>query len=410
MKKALFNRKVYICLFVFLGILAMISLFQGCKNAVISSQDFQWDAAKVFTLRINPYDESMNPSGILDGYNYDEYYLQMEANQFPSLLMILIPFTWLQPLVARYVWLIFNVFLTGVMIYLLRKTFLKDIEQKEFLVLVLLMIAGTPFRNHLGVGQHTIFAFTFFLLAVYLSEYCPYFNEDIEDNKVKYIARIVLVALCLFICYFKYTLTVPLVLYFVYKKRYMEIVISVIPHIFLTAVASAWLNDSIINMILKPLKVSSALATEGGLDISALLKGSYIAYGILLIVMIFLFVLSLKANDGLDISVMAVLILWSLIITYHRTYDFFVLAVVPAMFYELNNYTKDNFGPNDAITKSLVNCYRYSYLTIFAVFFVLRVFSENMFSKIVVGVIYYTLVFWTTGLLCYFGFKKHRSV
>ena len=84
-----------------MGILAAVSLVQGCKNAVLVSQDFQWDAAKALTLHINPYDESLSPSGILDSYDFEKYYLQMEANQFPSLLLLLFPYTLLPPLTAR---------------------------------------------------------------------------------------------------------------------------------------------------------------------------------------------------------------------------------------------------------------------------------------------------------------------
>lgn len=405
MEKILENKKYYIVIIALLALLAGVSLVQGCRNAAEASQDFQWDAVKTFTLKINPYDESLNPSGILDNYGFDEYYLQMEANQFPSLLMILIPFTWLPPLAARYVWLAFNIFLTAAMAWLLRKTFLKDLDIKEYSILFLLMIAGTPYRNHLGVGQHTIFAFTFFLLAVYLSEYCEALSAK-ENSTKKNAARIILVSMCLFVCYFKYTLTVPLVLFFIYKKRYIEIFISVIMHIILTVVAAFWLNDSVINMIIKPLKVSSALATEGGLDISAIFKGSAIAYVLLLIIMLMLLYLSLKLMPGFDVTLISALILWSLIITYHRTYDFFVIIIVPALFYELKRTITNSETKDYAV---ICNLYRYSYVVIVAVFFVLRAFSENTFSKIIVGTLYYILTFLVTGVIWYVGLNRKKE-
>ena len=148
------------------------------RNAAQFSQDFQWDAVKTFTMRINPYDESLDPSGILDQYGFDDYYLQMEANQFPSLLMLLIPYTFLPPLTARYAWIISNMIFTAGIIFLLRKTFLKDADRDVFAAFMLLMIAGTPYRNQLGVGQHTLFAFFFFLLAVWFDE-----REDKKEQK-----------------------------------------------------------------------------------------------------------------------------------------------------------------------------------------------------------------------------------
>lgn len=347
-------------------LMATVSLIQGIRNAARDSQDFQWDATKVFSLGINPYDESdsMEPSGILDQYGYDEHYLQMEANQFPSLLMLLLPFVYLKPLTARYVWIVCNIIFTALIIWLLRKTFLSNVDSYWFYVLSLLMIAGTPYRNQIGVGQHTLFAFCFFLIAVYFSEYCEKRSTAIT-------------AFALFVCYFKYTLTVPLVLYFIYKKRYKEIAFSVIPHIILTGVGAWWLKDSFINMIIKPLKVSSSLAAEGGLDISALLNGSPLAYLVALIIMAGLFIMAIKLPAGYDASLMAVLVLWSLIITYHRTYDFFVMIAVAGLFTE---------------RKRLEYLNLYYIITMLAVFFVLRVFSESVPSKICVGAMYYMLV------------------
>jgi len=381
-KKLTENKRVKTLFLIFMALLACVSLLQGIRNAYRDSQDFQWDAMKVFSLKINPYDESLNPTGILDNYGYDEYYLQMEANQFPSLLMILLPFAALQPLAARYVWIVLNLIFTGLIILLLRKTFLKDMDSYLFMVLSLLMIAGTPYRNQLGVGQHTLFAFCFFLIAVYFSEY--------RENR-----NWILTTLALFVCYFKYTLTVPLVLYFVYKKRYKEIIISALMHVVLTVVSAFWLSDSVINMIIKPLKVSSALSAEGGLDISALLGGSTIALVLGGLIMLGLFVLAITLKPGYDRTYMALLVLWSLIITYHRTYDFFVMIAVAGLFTEIIN------------TKLLMFIYKYYVVTMLAVFFVLRVFSESLPSKIAVGTMYYIL----TGIVTYIviGIAKSKK-
>ena len=77
-----------VVLYGILGLLAAVSIVQGCRNAEVYSQDFQWDAAKALVLRVNPYTESLNPTGALDAYGFEEYFKQMEANQFPSLLFL----------------------------------------------------------------------------------------------------------------------------------------------------------------------------------------------------------------------------------------------------------------------------------------------------------------------------------
>lgn len=366
-------------------LLAAVSLLQGVRNATTDSQDFQWDAMKVFSLKINPYDESvsMNPTGIVEELGYDKYYLQMEANQFPSLLMILLPFAPLSPLMARYVWIVCNILFTALIVLLLRKTFLKDMDGYWFNILSLLMIAGTPYRNQLGVGQHTLFAFCFFLIAVYYSEY--------KEKR-----NVVAVILALFICYFKYTLTVPLVLYFVYKKRYKEIVISAFMHVILTFVSAWWLGDSFINMIIKPLKVSSNLSGEGSFDLTVLFGGGLIAYVVALVVMILLLVIAIKLPDGFDSSLISLLALWSLIITYHRIYDFFVMIVAAGLFIEL----REKSGDIESLTKVRLSWLKWHYIvTMFAEFFVLRLFHEATGSKIVVGSMYYVLTIVITYMM-----------
>ncbi|MBQ7481687.1 MAG: DUF2029 domain-containing protein [Lachnospiraceae bacterium] len=378
----------YVCL-ALLTAMALVSLIQGVRNAAELSQDFQWDAAKAFGMRIDPYELSFDTQKAKDYPPLAGFYgmfedkglkQQMEANQFPSLLILLIPYTFLPPLAARYAWIISNLIFTAGIIFLLRRTFLKEADRDLFAVFMLLMIAGTPYRNQLGVGQHTLFSFFFFLLAVWCESRYDGRKENGEkgrDHKVS-----VALVICLFICYFKYTLTVPLCLYFVYKKRWPEIVISAGMHVVLTAFSAVWLRDSFINMIVKPLKVSSALAAEGGLDLGALLNGSSLAYVLALLIMAGLLTmavrLSAKSNgntgermDGIFISV---LILWSLIITYHRTYDFFVMITVLAFF--LARKRKGWFKAGYAVT-------------LVSVFFILRVFSESDASRIAIGAVYY---------------------
>ncbi len=365
---------------VILAAMALVSLIQGVRNAARSSQDFQWDAAKAVSMRLDPYDLSLDPGRATEYPELAEFYRlftdkglkqQMEANQFPSLLLLLIPYTLLPPLTARYAWIISNLIFTAGIIFLLRRTFLKDADRDLFTAFILLMIAGTPYRNQLGVGQHTLFSFFFFLLAVWLENMYPGKEDKGAGRTPGLFAAVVL---SLFICYFKYTLTVPLCLYFVYKRRYPEIALSAGLHVILTGISALWLGDSFINMIIKPLRVSSALAAEGGLDFGALLNGSPAAYLLALAVTIMLFVLALKLPEGMDGELISILVLWSLIITYHRTYDFFVLVTVLAFFLPGRKSVGLKIG---------------FAITLAAVFFGLRFFSESTVSKIVVGSVYY---------------------
>lgn len=375
------NKGVRIAIVVVLSIMALVSVVQGSRNAVKFSQDFQWDAAKAFSMKIDPYDESLNPSGALNLGSLEDFYdrfesinapQKMEANQFPSLLILLLPYTFMTPDAARIAWLISNLIFTAGVIVLLRATFLKSIPDYEFSVLMLLMLSGTPFRNQIGVGQHTLFSLCFFLLAVWFL-----------DKKWGSIPS----ALALTVSYFKYTLTAPLALYFIYKRKWKEFTASVLIHVALTEVAALWLNESFTDMLIKPLKVSSALASEGGLDFGALFKGSPIAFALAGLVMIALFVSALKLPDKQDGLFIGILVLWSLIITYHRTYDFFAMTVAASAI-----GTKEW---NERTLSDKIRLAGFVLITIL-VFYELRVFDEALPARIVTGILYYAYTIFIT--------------
>ena len=382
------NKNIKTIILFILGIMAAVSVYKGCVNAVAFSQDFQWDAAKALSMGINPYDESLAPTDALNEGSLGDFYShfegigapqRMEANQFPSLLMLLMPYTLMQPDAARLAWMISNLIFTALIIWLLKMTFLKDLNNFMFASMALLMLAGTPFRNQLGVGQHTLFAFAFFLLAVYCSE---------KKGPIWCVATIV----SLFISYFKYTLTAPLVLYFVYKKKYKEIIISIAAHGAFTVMYALILGNSVMDMILKPLKVASVLSSEGGLDLGALLGGGLPSYIAALVVAILLFVCTLRAPSGCANMIFAVSLLWSLILTYHRTYDFFVLIAASTLFAASDEMPALSERDNRMLSGLFL-------LTVLMVFFVLRIFSENTASKLLVGAVYYIFTIMVTVFL-----------
>lgn len=387
-------RGIRIAILSVLSAMAALSLVQGSRNAIKYSQDFQWDAAKAFSMRIDPYDESLNPTGALNSEGIKEFYdyfesidapQKMEANQFPSLLMMLVPYTFMKPNAARLLWMLSNLIFTAGIIILLRVTFLRNIGKFEFAVLMLLMVSGTPYRNQLGVGQHTLFSFCFFLLAVYLSE-----------KKLGGIPS----ALALSVSYFKYTLTAPLAVYFIYKRKYKEFTASILIHVLLTAVSSIYLRESFTDMLIKPLKVSSALASEGGLDFGALFNGSPVAFVLAGLVMILMIYIAVKMPEGCDGMMISILILWSLIITYHRTYDFFVL-VSAASCIEVISWEKRELKSKIMLAGFV--------LVLLLVFYELRVFDEALPARIVTGIIYYAYtVYVTVTALAKTGLKDRK--
>ena len=385
-KKTTADKRFWTVLYLLMALMAIVSIYEGIANGLVWSQDFQYDAATALRSGYDPYDmslsfdeESLPDVPCLKGFY--EYYdglgtpQRMEANQFPSLLYILVPYTLMPYNAARVMWVMTNIICTAVIIWLLKKTFMVQVDERLYPVFMMLMLAGTPWRNQMGVGQHTLFAVAFFLLAVFVAEGGK--QEEQEETKPALITPgDVAAGLLLSLSYLKYTVTAPLALYFIYKRKWKAFLISLVPHILLTGVAAAVLKKPYTDMIIKPLKVASALAGEGSIDIGALTKGSPAGLFVTATVMLFLLGMAFlmpKGNDELFISLAALL---SLVMTYHRTYDFFIMIIVFGY-----------FATGRMNTAEVIY-----FITTLAFFFVLRVFHENVISLTLSGALYYACV------------------
>lgn len=391
------NRIVRSAFLLILAALAAVSVLQGAKNALEFSQDLQWDAAKALSLGLDPYELSSHPEEAANIPELAGFYKMftdrglsqnMEANQFPSLLVLLYPLTALPAESAKTVWLVCNLVFTAGIVFLLKKTFFEGTGAYEYAVITLIMLAGTPYRNQLGVGQHTLFAFCFFMLAVYIDRK-QLFHPAVNT---------VMTALCLFVSYFKYTLTGPLALYFLYKKKYKELFLSVAGHVILTEVCAIKLGKSFMYMLTAPLGVAAKLESQGGLDLGVLLKSPW-SYVVAAVIAALLVGIAIKLPEGADNILFSLLILWSLILVYHRTYDFWPVSAVWAMF-AANEMTRAGKGQKTAAAVSY-------WVVVAALYFGLRVFNESTVSMIITGVMYYAFTIGVT-INCIKGIKNEQ--
>lgn len=372
------DRRFWTALYVLMALLAVVSVYEGICNALEMSQDFQYDAACALINGYDPYDLSLDFSkdripdieGLKQFYGYFEGMgtpQKMEANQFPSLLYILTPYALMPYIPARILWLITNLLCTGVIIGLLRNTFMSRVDERLYPVFMMLMLAGTPWRNQLGVGQHTLFAVACFILAVTVAE---------NGREEKSAAGTAAAGLLLSLSYLKYTVTAPLALYFIYRRRWKEFVISLVPHAVLTGVAAFILKEPYTDMLTKPLAVASALTGEGSIDVGVLTGGAAWSTGITAVVMLFILALSLMMPEGNDELFISTAALLSLVMTYHRTYDYFIMIIVFGYF----------------ATGRMRAAQTVYLITTFAIFFVLRIYNESVISLTVSGALYYACV------------------
>ena len=310
------DRKTWIFLekavIIILFLMAAGSLALGVKKGLGSGVDFQWDSAKLLVNRIDPYEASLNA----DSPYHTSEYGAVEANQFPSLLWLLLPYTFLGARAAAAAWLFSNLFFLGGIIILLRYTFWKRIEKLDFMLLIGILLASGSVRSQIHLGQHSLFAFFFFLLAVWLSE---------KNRRMG-------AGLALAVSYFKYSITAPLMLYFLYKKRYREIIVSVIPHILLTFFSSWWLGTDPFTLLILPVRQSSLLTASGFADLSSVFGklgydgGLLNLCTVLIFAGLFIWIISGK-NQLTEYGTLCVLAVWSLVFMYHRRYDYFLLVL-----------------------------------------------------------------------------------
>lgn len=338
------TKTVKIALLLFFSLLGIMSLFLGMKKGMVHSFDFQWDAAKIFAMGEDPYEISLDTNCELNG-RYGEYYGAVEANQFPSLLMLLFPYTLFEPKLANVLWALSNLlFLTGIII-LLKKTFWKEMEMLDFALFSALLVSSSPVRRQFALGQHTLFSVFFFLLAYY-------FILDNENDKNKNLLfKDIISGIALAISYFKYSITAPMMLIFIYKKKYRPVIISIVIHILLTIVSATYLHKSPVYMILAPLKVAGLLSSEGFADIGSILgqmgMSGMITLAPTVLIFIALTIFAFLKKDIREDSLMSFLIFVSLIFMYHRSYDFFVLIIPLTVM--LNDYKESDKKITDKI-------------------------------------------------------------
>ena len=376
LKEERYQDIIYKVIFLFLMLYAVFSVGMGIRDGIVEGRDFQWDSAKVLALRIDPYQETLAPTGSLNQYEYIEEYDRLEANQFPSLLWLLYPMTFFSAANAKIVWTVCNLLFAVGFLWGLRKTFLEKISARGFAWCCLIFAAGTPFRNCLALGQHTLFALFFFIVAVWAAEK----------------GYAVAAGILLSISYFKYTLIVPLVLYFIYKRWIKQLLISVVPHILLTLFSMWWLDKSLGYLILQPLKIATWLTDEGTIDLGKLFGNGTGILAVEMVVGLLFAIMILFTGKNRDEKVISVLTLMSLIITYHRFYDFVVLIIPLSLAW---NMKKTNLS---GILNAIIVFISYFLFSVFIHIWGLEGKEYDLLTG-VLAIVYYMLLIYETGCL-----------
>ncbi len=294
--------------------LAIASVARAVYAGCVFHVDFQWMPAKILMDGENPYLYSLN-------HLPWRSWVRIDANQIPSCLLMLSPWTLLDYSVACVVWTVCNLAFTAVFFWYFHKTFFTDEFRLApplhmgFVFLVLLCLSGAPWRILVGNAQHLMFSLAFFMPSLYFL------------LRGRHVLSGVLMALC----FFKYTTVAPLLLVFVGLRAWKAIAVAAALHVAATCGAAICLHESPITLVVQSLQVGAMLTGQGTSDIPSFLNWIglpfakevalplYAVFGLL-----GLYVCRIARKD--IVLALAALAVLSNVMFYHRGYDYVSLV------------------------------------------------------------------------------------
>lgn len=356
-----------------LALAAVISLAQGLRNGIVNHIDFQWMPAKIMMDGENPYLYSLNN---LPWRTWS----RIDANQIPSCLLLLAPWTLLDYPVANTVWAFCNLLFIAVFVCYLYKTFFaKDAPIRlpfGFLFVALVFLAGTPLRMLVGNGQHLMFSLAFFMPALY---YCLR-------------GRPVLSGVLMALCFFKYTTVAPLLLVFIGLRAWKAIAVGAGLHILATLGMALYLHESPIVLVVQSLQTGAILTGQGTSDLASLAHSfgipcvSTIAFTTYAVCGILALCIGWFGRRDI-VWQLACLSVLSNVMFYHRGYDY-VSLVFPLLFAVQRLSERRVLSKMERLIVGLIA------LDVMYMFFVMRVVSVPLVMPILEHILLACLVVW----------------
>ncbi|MEN8215320.1 MAG: glycosyltransferase 87 family protein [Pseudomonadota bacterium] len=356
---------------------SLISVYVGFTSGAFKdnrSQDYQWGPSKALLEHQNPFKQWIDYK---DG-KIDKPFMMSQAPNYPaSAYIFLWPYASLDWESAKLSWAISNLIFTVMIFFWLKILFpIKRIDLQVFAVMI--FIGGASWRTVLGNGQHSLFVIAFFIWAIVFA------------NKSKLIS-----GLLLSIAWFKYTITFPLSLFFLYKKNYNVLLISTVIHIILTLFVSYWIDQPVTQFFLGHVQVATTATGIGDIDIIGIVQRyelpSFIAVvlGLILLAMVTRVIYQKKEpNDLLIISFLSFV---SLALFFHLAYDFVVLIFPLWLLFSVKKFSKLFKGL--LIGLIILKWYLMSVTNIFLIKLEYTMFSslENLFVLSII-IIYYVIL------------------
>lgn len=262
--------------------------------------------------------------------------------EYPSMIFCLLPIAIFPDIQAAKIgWLCMNFIFMAIIIACFRKTFLKELNLYLFIIVSLLFISSVPVIITYKNGQNLLFAYAFFMMSYSM-------NREMNDETTRKLGIAVLAGILLGISFFKYSTIFFLLPLFIYLRRYTEIIVSILMHLILTIFSVFWLEMPLKEIILLP--IASSIETNAGrgfIDLMTICNsdllsifpggghivdvlnscGNIVYYTLLLLGMTCILYISIFGKNCDIKTVYSLFCSLSVVLIYHRLYDYFVLIV-----------------------------------------------------------------------------------
>lgn len=285
-------------------------LFQQVDGGV-SGIDFVWRSLHMLLQRENPYEVYLQE--IQSGISVDA-----PPNYLIGGLLPMMPLGAMPELNARWIWLALNVGFSGGIVWLLQKRYPLSVPVLCFAVIAFL--AATPLRIVLLNCQTSLYVIFMMLLAQRCSSTRPW-----------------LAGMFLAISLMKYSLTLPLAMWFGLKRERFPTAFWGIGWLMvLNAIGAWWMKCGFMDALLGPLRLTSAGAiaiTYGAADLFSISNQAGIrslaipCIAAFVLLAIFQSLLVCRRQNVADEEILGFLAALSCLLFFHLPYDYVILLI-----------------------------------------------------------------------------------
>jgi len=306
---------VHVALLMF-AIAAAVLVFEALTAALRDSRDNDWGAARTLLRGLDPYKLYLACAPCRRAP-----FLPAIDPMYPaSGLVLLWPLAALSWPAAKVAWAAFNLTAGVCLVLVLCDLYLPLASWRQRAFAICAFLSGAPFLTNLEIGQHAVFALSWFIAALWV------------ERRGKTGVGAVFLALS----WFKYTLTFPLSLIFALRSRWTMLGAAGAIHIALTFLAAAWTNSSPLDLLFEPLEVVGHVNRAGHLDIFGLAMRLGLGSTLLPIIAVCGLLAAvgtqiLRHRSQRDVLLLCLLSLFAYSVVYHLAYDL-VILVIPLIY------------------------------------------------------------------------------